>query len=40
MALVTMRSPIFIPSITLSLLGSLSFRQTNHLKEILKNLDF
>ena len=30
--------PLFVPSITLSLLGSLSFRRTNHLNKILKLL--
>ena len=32
--------PPLIPSITLSLLGSLSFRRTNHLNKILKMLKF
>jgi hypothetical protein len=34
------QTSIFIPSITLSLLGSLSFRRTNHLNKILKMLKF
>ena len=29
----TMLFPLFVPSITLSLLGSLSFRRTNHLNK-------